>query len=225
MTPNNIAGMSMLNGIRVAALTDHNTCGNCPAFFKACKRVGVVPIAGMELTTVEEIHMVCLFPDLERAMKFDDFIREHRMPIKNRPDIFGEQLIMNENDEVVGREENLLIMATDLDITTAAHMVRDDYGGVAFPAHIDKQSNGIIGILGDFPTEPGFTVAEFHNAENQEIYFKKYPVLRDILIVIDSDAHRLEDTSLDPPCFNDILDDENEDKIRQNIISKLRGEL
>jgi len=225
MTPNNIAGMSMLNGIRVAALTDHNTCGNCPAFFEACRRVGVVPIAGMELTTVEEIHIVCLFPNLERAMKFDEFIREHRMPIKNRPDIFGEQLIMNENDEVVGREENLLIMATDLDITTVARIVRDDYEGVAFPAHIDKQSNGIIGILGDFPLEPGFTAAEFHNAENQETYLKKYPVLQNILIVTDSDAHRLEDTSLDPPSFNDIMDDENEDKIRQSIILKLRGEL
>ena len=74
MTPNNIAGMSMLNGIRVAALTDHNTCKNCPAFFEACKRVGVVPIAGMELTTVEEIHIVCLFPSLDVAMQFDEFV-------------------------------------------------------------------------------------------------------------------------------------------------------
>ena len=116
-------------------------------------------------------------------------------------------------------------MATDLDITTVARIVRDDYEGVAFPAHIDKQSNGIIGILGDFPLEPGFTAAEFHNAENQETYLKKYPVLQNILIVTDSDAHRLEDTSLDPPNFNDIMDDENEDKIRQSIILKLRGEL
>jgi hypothetical protein len=156
----------------VVALTDHNTCGNCPAFFEACRRVGVIPIAGMELTTIEEIHMVCLFPDLDNAMKFDGFIKEHRMPIKNRPDIFGEQLIMNENDDVIGIEENLLIMATDIDITTAARIVREDYAGVAFPAHIDKQSNGIIGVLGDFPLEPGFTAAEFHDAKKQEIYLE-----------------------------------------------------
>lgn len=224
MTPNNIAGMSMLNGIRVAALTDHNTCGNCPAFYEACRRVGVVPIAGMELTTVEEIHVVCLFPDLEIAMEFDNFVREHRLPIKNRPDIFGEQLIMNENDEIIGKEENLLIMATDLDITTVAHIVRDNYYGVAFPAHIDKQSNGIIGILGDFPKEPGFTAVEFHNSQNIEHYLKQYPILNNLLIVTDSDAHRLEDTTLEPACFDDIEDNE-EEKIRRSVILKLRGEL
>ena len=59
MTPNNIAGMAMLSGIRAAALTDHNSAKNCPAFFEACRNVGIVPIAGMELTTAEDIHMVC----------------------------------------------------------------------------------------------------------------------------------------------------------------------
>ena len=32
MTPCNIAGMGYLNGLRIMALTDHNTAKNCPAF-------------------------------------------------------------------------------------------------------------------------------------------------------------------------------------------------
>lgn len=224
MTPNNIAGMSMLNGIRVAALTDHNTCGNCSAFYEACRRVGVVPIAGMELTTAEEIHVICLFPDLSIAMEFDEFVRGHRMSIKNRPDIFGEQLIMNENDEVIGKEDDLLITATDLDITAVARIVRDNYYGVAFPAHIDKQSNSIIGVLGDFPDEPGFTAVEFHDSKKIEQYLKEYPILNNLLIVTDSDAHRLEDTSLEPANFEDI-EDGAEEIVRRTIILKLRGEL
>ncbi|MBR3844270.1 MAG: PHP domain-containing protein, partial [Clostridia bacterium] len=93
-TPYNLAGMAAVKGLQVIALTDHNTCGNCPAFFGACKRHGIVPIAGMELTTAEDIHLVCLFETLESAMAFDRAVRSHRMLIPNRVDIFGQQLLM-----------------------------------------------------------------------------------------------------------------------------------
>ena len=134
MTPNNIAAMSMLSGIRIVALTDHNTCRNCPAFFEACAKVGVIPVPGMELTTAEEIHVVCLFPTLEEAMAFDAVVAEHRMKIKNRPIIFGQQQILNGDDELIGIEEDLLIVATDLDLDRAVALV-GEMGGVCFPAH------------------------------------------------------------------------------------------
>ena len=73
-TPNNLAGMAALCGINIMALTDHNSCKNCPAFFEAAKRNGIIPIAGMELTTSEDIHLVCLFPELDVAMEFDKSI-------------------------------------------------------------------------------------------------------------------------------------------------------
>ena len=77
MTPNNIAGMAAIKGLNVLALTDHNTAKNCPAFFEACKRQGIIPIAGMELSTEEDIHLVCLFEELDDAMRFDAVIEEH----------------------------------------------------------------------------------------------------------------------------------------------------
>ena len=67
MTPNNIAGMAALAGLQIAALTDHNSCKNCPAFFAACKRYGVVPVAGMELTTAEGIYLICLVENGRRS--------------------------------------------------------------------------------------------------------------------------------------------------------------
>ena len=60
-TPSNIAGMGVVSGLNIMALTDHNTCKNCPAFFEAAKRNGIIPIAGMELTTSEDIHIIFLF--------------------------------------------------------------------------------------------------------------------------------------------------------------------
>ena len=100
MTPSNIAGMATIAGVQIVALTDHNTVKNCPAFFKAAKRQGIIPVAGMELTTSEDIHVVCLFERLEDAVEFGCEIEKHRILIKNRTDIFGEQLIVDENDNV-----------------------------------------------------------------------------------------------------------------------------
>ena len=70
MTPGNIAGMAVLNGLDIVALTDHNSSKNCPAFFAQAKAQGIIPVAGMELTTAEDIHMICLFRTLEDALSF-----------------------------------------------------------------------------------------------------------------------------------------------------------
>lgn len=223
MTPNNIAGMSMLNGVQIAALTDHNSTQNCPAFFSACRRYGIVPIPGMELTTQEEIHMVCLFPSLDSAMEFDTFLQGHRMKIKNRPKIFGNQLIMNEEDEVVGEIEELLITATDLDLTSAANAVRK-FGGVPFPAHIEKSSNSILAMLGLFPEEPKFTAAELHDLSKLDSLKIMNPILNEIKIISDSDAHQLDTLPLELPKIELDCDENDENSIRNALIAYLGAE-
>ena len=222
MTPNNIAAMSMLNGVKIAALTDHNTCRNCPAFFEACAKVGVIPVAGMELTTAEEIHMVCLFSTLEEAMAFDAVVAEHRMKIRNRPIIFGQQQILNGDDELIGIEEDLLIAATDLDLDRAAVLV-EEMGGVCFPAHIDKQSNGLIGILGMFPPTPNFAAIELHDMANREEYCKRFPQLEGLVILQNSDAHALEQMNLDPPELELAPSDGTDQGVRNALITHLRA--
>ena len=62
MTPGNITGMALIKGLQAIALTDHNTARNCPAASKHAKEYGITFIPGMELTTQEEFHVVCLFP-------------------------------------------------------------------------------------------------------------------------------------------------------------------
>ena len=194
MTPNNIAGMAAIKGLNLLALTDHNSAKNCPAFFEACKRQGIVPIAGMELSTAEDIHIVCLFEKLEDAMRFDQEIEKHLMPIKNRPEIFGDQLILGGEDEPIGEEENLLISATDLPIDEAVTLARS-YGAHVHPAHIDRESNGIVAVLGDVPAEYNFEVFELRERENM---VKLAPVVEELnedTILVCSDAHHLWDIS------------------------------
>lgn len=190
MTPNNLAGMAALKGLQILALTDHNSCKNCPAFFSACRRQGIIPIAGMELTTAEDIHLICLFETLEKAMNFDRTIETHRMPIPNRPEIFGNQWILDGEDERLGEEELLLISATDLPIEDAIDLARA-YGAYVYPAHIDRESNGIVAILGGIPEEYGFSVFELKEKEKLSEALERFSQIRKEAVLISSDAHRL----------------------------------
>ena len=71
MTPANIAGMAMVKGLDLIALTDHNSCRNCPALLAAAEEYGILAMPGIEVTTAEEVHAVCLFDNLEAALEFD----------------------------------------------------------------------------------------------------------------------------------------------------------
>ncbi len=219
-TPNNIAGMASLCGLNIVALTDHNSTDNCPAFFEAAKRYGIIPIAGMELTTSEDIHIVCLFETLEKAMAFGEKVKALRIPVKNRPDIFGNQLILDGQDNIIGEEENLLINATLISVEDVPDLVHE-FGGVCYPAHIDRQSNGIISILGTFPESPHFNCVEFHDGNKADEYIQKYN-LHDKKIIVSSDAHRLCDMR-DKENYFDLEDEPySSNFVRQQLFKLLR---
>ena len=143
MTPANIAGMAALKGLEAVALTDHNTCRNCPAFMAAAREYGVLAVPGMEINTSEEVHAVCLFPNLEAALCFDSYVYGKLIRFPNNEAIFGKQQIYNEQDQVCGTEPNLLINATEISFDGLWELVRS-YGGVMFPAHVDKTANSLI---------------------------------------------------------------------------------
>lgn len=221
MTPANMAGMASLNGLQLLALTDHNSCGNCAAFLQACKTYGIVGVPGMELTTAEEVHMVCLFPTLETAMEFDEIVRKNRMPVKNRPQIFGNQLYVDAEDNILGEEPILLIPAGRLTIADAFAKVLA-LGGACFPAHINRPSNGLLGILGAFPPAPFFPTVELNGTDDREAYIRDYG-LQDRIVLSSSDAHHLWDIQMAGPSLE--LDDEpySSAKVRNSLIMLLRG--
>ncbi len=222
MTPGNIAGMAMLNGLNIVALTDHNSARNCPAFFAQAKKYGIVPIPGMELTTAEDVHVVCLFRSLEDALAFDERIREKRIFVKNKPAIFGHQYVMDEEDTPIEEEEGLLINATTLSIEDAYELVRS-FRGVCYPAHIDRHSNGMVAVLGDFPADPDFSAFELNDGDNTEEYLRKFPQLKEKTRAVSSDAHYLENIAQAEHYF--MIDDEpySSELVRNRLIDLLSG--
>ena len=182
MTPNNITGMAKLLGLDIIALTDHNTSLNCEATIAAGKENGVVVVPGMELTTSEDIHAVCLFPTLERALEWSEYVDNHRIKIKNRPDIYGRQVIMNTLDEEIGELEHLLLPATEISI----------FGGICYPAHVDRDSLSILSVLGEIDGSCGFITAELADKTKLDTLRRLHPILDTLNIVTNSDAHYLE---------------------------------
>lgn len=188
MTPNNIANMAVLAGLDIIALTDHNSCKNCPALNDAAIRAGIAFVPGMELCTAEECHVICLFSTLKAAMEFDEFVERSLPPIQNHVEIFGEQLIMNNMDYVTASYPYMLASATSISIDNVAALVRQ-YGGVAIPAHIDRPSFSVTANLGTVP-DFGFCVFESVSRNVDELV-SKYPILEKHPLLFNSDAHML----------------------------------
>ena len=190
-TPGNIAGMAAVKGLDVVALTDHNTSRNCPAFLAAAEAYGVLAIPGMELTTEEEVHAVCLFPELKAALDFDSYVYDKLMKFPNKPAIFGDQLIYGLNDTVIDTEPNLLINACSISFDDVYSLV-ESYGGVMFPAHIDKDTTSLLSNLGFIPPYSEFKTAEVKDLSKLPALKEAHPYLNNCMILNDSDAHYLE---------------------------------
>ncbi len=204
MTPYNLVNMAKILGLDIIALTDHNTCQNCASAVKAGQEIGLTVVPGMELCTSEEVHVVCLFPDVESAVKFSDYVLTTVPPVKNRPDIFGEQNIMDETDNIVGTQDLLLTTASGISIENVKELV-GAYGGICYPAHIDRSSYSVISNLGMITPEMNFNAVEFADRGKLTEYEEKYSIIAGMKKIFDSDAHYLENmkeacNKIDLPC-------------------------
>ena len=186
MTPANICGMAHIKGLQAIALTDHNTGRNLPYAKEAADYYGLIFLPGMEITTKEEVHLLGYFTDVETAVKIGEIFSEHLPKMKNKPDYFGNQYVMNTDDEIVDTEERLLIGATDLDLAQCTAIIRE-HGGAAVPAHINR-GHGLLVNLGLFPEEPTYPVVEVR---------PELPVMEKLIVgkrrLWSSDAHHLGD--------------------------------
>lgn len=191
MTPHDIVQMAAILGLDAIALTDHNSCANCPAAATVAAELGIAFLPGMELCTAEEAHVVCLFPTVEQALAFDKHVASTLPPIRNRPDIFGEQIICNAEDERIGTIDTLLTVASSISVDTVVELVTS-FGGVAFPAHIDRPSYSVTAALGDIPPV-GFRAAEITKSGDIPALQAQYRELAGKPLLLNSDAHRLDD--------------------------------
>lgn len=194
MTPNNIINMALLKQLDIIAVTDHNSCKNLPAVMEVGKKNGLTVIPGMEVQTKEEVHIICLFKRLEAAQKFEEIVYNSLPEIQNNEELFGTQLIMDEQDNIIGKVGKLLLSSTCLSVNDVFILVRG-LGGICIPAHVDRNSYSIITNLGFIPPSLKVKTIEFSRKNSPEEILKRYSFLKKYNYIVSSDAHFLWDIS------------------------------
>ncbi len=195
MTPANIAGFAKLAGLELIAVTDHNAAGNLPAVQRACRAYGLGFLPGIEVTSAEEIHLLCYFPRTEAALEMGERLYESLPPHPYDPAIWGRQLQMDEDDNILSQPEKLLPAATGLDIYEVKALC-EKLGGLCVPAHVDKDTTSLLSVLGFAPEDIDFSAFEVKRPEHSLaglLQSGRLPGGREILS--SSDAHSLEDIS------------------------------
>jgi hypothetical protein len=192
MTPRNIIEKAASCGINIIAVCDHNSAENIAVTQEIGRKRGVVVIPGMEITSSEEVHVLGFFESLERVFEMQELVYGHLQPGDNDEDAFGMQVIVNEEDEVLGFNRRLLIGATDLSVNRIVELIHW-FHGIAVASHIDREVFGIIGQLGFIPLEAGFDALEISSRTGMDEAVGKFSRYRSLPWITSSDAHQLED--------------------------------
>lgn len=187
MTPNNIINMALLAELDVIAVTDHNSCENVKAVIKAAEGTELVVVPGLEVQTREEVHVLALFEQLDRALILQGEVYAHLPGRQAPPKILQKQHFLNEDDEVMGFCDKLLGFASSLTIEEVFRLTRQ-LGGAMIPAHIDRKSSSILSNLGFIPENLDLATLEISMYAPRSEYEAQYPRHR---ILQNSDAHEL----------------------------------
>jgi PHP family Zn ribbon phosphoesterase len=147
LSPRALADLAVRRGVKVLALTDHNSSLNCPAFAKVCPPRGILPLFGMEATTQEEIHVLCVFTSLEASLAFNEYAYSILLPFPNDPGKTGDQVYVDEEDKIEGEVEYYLVNPLDLSVDAIGAKAAE-YGGIVIPAHVDRPAFSMTSQLG-----------------------------------------------------------------------------
>jgi predicted metal-dependent phosphoesterase TrpH len=191
MSPRRIVGEAIRQGLAVLAITDHNSAENVAATMRAAHDTGVTVLPGMEVCTIEEVHVLAIFDNLEAALELQSAVYDSLHEL-NDTDVFGLQVVTGAEDEVEGFQEKLLIGATDLTVDDVVQRIHRGKG-LAIASHIDREAYSIVGQLGFIPTTLRFDALEISSAMSDEEAARRFREYRSYALVRNSDAHSLQE--------------------------------
>lgn len=191
MYPRALIEKSIDEKIDVIAVCDHNASENAVHVLKLAKGKPITVLPGMEISSLEEVHLLALFDDMDSLSQLQDVVYDHLHGV-NQEEIFGCQAIVNDQDEVEGLNEHLLIGATDLALQDIIDMIHT-LGGIAVASHIDRPSYSVISQLGFIDPSMRFDALEISHAMGIGRARQQYPELASFAMLTSSDAHVIGD--------------------------------
>lgn len=178
--------------IDLIAITDHNASANFMAVKEAAAGTSLTVLPGMELQTQEEVHLLCLFDSYYQLEKWQQEVDRSLPDLQNNAQYFGEQYIVDSNGDFIRCEDRLLLVSSNMTLEQATNKV-SSLGGLAIPAHIDRQANGLFAILGFIPEGLPIAALEITRRLSPEQALQKFPSISGYPIIQNGDVHHLDD--------------------------------
>jgi hypothetical protein len=191
MYPKALIDKCISEKLDLIAICDHNASENVPYVLSLARGKPLTVLPGMEISSMEEVHLLAIFDDLRDLLKLQGIVYEH-LPGKNQEDVFGCQVIVNDRDEVEGMNERLLIGATELPLQEIIDLIHA-LGGLAVASHIDRPSYSVISQLGFIDPSMPFDALEITPATGIRSARQQYPGLSSFAFIESSDAHFIRD--------------------------------
>ncbi|QAA76872.1 MAG: hypothetical protein BIP78_1106 [Candidatus Bipolaricaulis sibiricus] len=187
MSPARIVAEARRARLDLIAVCDHNAAENGRYVRRAAGGEPVV-LLGMEIQTAEEVEVLAVFADEEHAFQLEQELQQSLPDIPCDPDLFGDQVVVDEDGEIVRRVERLLLTPVALSLSEVVRRV-EDRGGMAVPAHVDRLPGGLLAVLGLLPDGSWPEAVEIAPWTRLADAVRAWPELQGRAILRGSDAH------------------------------------
>jgi len=198
--------------IDIIAIADHNATANSKAVIDAAKDKPLTVLPALEVQSREDVHTLCIFSTFEEALLFQEWVWERLAPIRNDPDLFGFQIAIDSENNILNEVETLLLQGVDVSADDVISEAKRR-GGMAILAHVDRPAYSYLAILGLIPSNLEIDAVEFSSrlTPRDAVSWKEY--VSNYTIIRSSDSHRLSDIKkahttpviLERPGFDEIL--------------------
>lgn len=192
MAPSAIAAKAKARGIGGLAISDHNSARNAPAFETCCRRVGISPLFSLEVCSAEEVHLLTVFDTVKQAQDMTDWVYDSLIKRVNQPEVFGDQPIVNADDEIEALEWRMLSTPTKrtlYEIGDKTHAL----GGLFIACHVDRPAFSAYSQLGVLSGEEGFDAMELSRTADETVWRRR---TGDMPLIRSSDSHNIDDIGL-----------------------------
>lgn len=180
MSPARILAEAAVKGLDAIGICDHNSTRQVRLMLTEPEEQPVSILPGVELCSMEDIHFLAFFDDVQALDAMQEIIDCYLPDIRNNPLRFGDQVVVDRSGKIRYIEEKLLIGALNLSVDEMIQRI-SECNGLVIPAHANKPSFSLLSQLGFVPKEL--------YADAYEIWGEGSSLLSDRPWVCGSDAH------------------------------------
>ncbi len=192
MSPEQIIMSAKKNGLDIIGIADHNSSKQSVVIKELGEQYDIFVLCGAEINTKEEVHCLSFFENETYLDEFQKYIDDHLPVIQNKPELFGDQVWVDKDGNILGEEERLLIVGLDQSIDEVAGKVYE-LNGIFIPAHVDRPRFSISSQLGFISSDLKVSALEVSRISDLKKVYEDYGWIKNYTVITNSDAHVPED--------------------------------